>query len=85
MVVRANALQRAPGSDVVPAEIAGQHDHAVAALEHADVDRDRRDGAEEGVDVVRVVCSAGATSGLCRRTSSRKSPTIQTKIPEFQR
>ena len=41
VVVRPNALEGAPGPDVVPSEIAGQHDHAIAALEHADVDRDR--------------------------------------------
>ena len=49
-----NAPERAPRSDVVPAEIAGQDNHAVAAFEDADVDRDRRDGAEERVDVVGV-------------------------------
>ena len=63
MIVRPNAAERAPGANVVPAEVAGQHDHAIAALEHADVDRDRRHGAEECADVVGVAVKRGRDLG----------------------
>ena len=77
---RTDAPEGAPRSDVVPSEIAGQHDHAVAALEHADVDRDRRHGAEKSANVVRVgVQRRRHFRAVSRRTSSRKSPTTPDK------
>src|SRR5512144_1659945 len=50
----ANALERSPRADVVPPEVAWQHDDAITALEDAHVDGNRRDGAEEPADVLRV-------------------------------
>ena len=49
-----NAAQGGPGADVVPTEVAGEHDDAVAAFEHTHVDGDRRDRPEEPEHVVGV-------------------------------
>ena len=68
--------QRGPRADVVPAEVAGQHEHARAALEHADVHRDAASPPRRTPrcrPAVRGEC--GATSGVSARSSSRKSPT----------
>src|SRR5689334_13145917 len=51
-VLRTDASQRAPGSDIIPAEIAGKHSNAVASLQHADVHRHWSYRAEEAVQVV---------------------------------
>ena len=63
----AHALQRRPGAHVVPAEVAGQHEHARAALEHPDVHGDRRRDRARRTPPGhrRAPASCGATSGVC--------------------
>src|SRR5436305_1290298 len=51
---RSNAFERAPRSNVVPAEVSGEHHHPLAALQNTHVDRNRRHRAKKSLDVLRV-------------------------------
>src|SRR5690606_34521323 len=53
-IVRTHSRQRLPGADVVPGEITRHDDDAVAALQNANVDRNRGDGVKETGDVARI-------------------------------
>ena len=86
-IVRAHAAQRRPRADVVPAEVAGKHEHAACCAPA------RRRRPRSGCRPPRrsrsrsSACAASAARppACCAGSSSRKSPTRQTKIPEFQR
>ena len=85
VVVGANALERAPGADVVPAEIARQHaTRSLRSSTPTSTDTGVT-AAKKPSNVVRVRVQRRRDLRRERRTSSRKSPTRQTKMPEFQR
>jgi len=85
-IVAPDALQRRPGAHIVPSEIASEHEHPPAPLEHAHVDAHAAgDGTEERL-------GARLDVRQCRAEFRRDRPNLveqvlggQAKIPEFQR